>query len=131
MSRLKKTVAHILVCNHKHCLKRGARDSIKELRNALREHDLRRYVMVSTIECLDQCSHAPVMCVYPDGVWYKEVDPATARAVVEEHLVRNRIIIRHFLHDIKEAGDNHPLSNDFDSAGTPQAKGVEQDENVE
>lgn len=129
MSRLKKTVAHILVCNHKHCLKRGARDSIKELRNTLREHELRRYVMVSTIECLDQCSHAPVMCVYPDGVWYREVDPATARAVVEEHIVRGQKISRHLLYDMKEASVNQPLPNDFASAETTQTEEVGQDEN--
>jgi len=131
MSRLKKTVAHILVCNHKHCLKNGARDSIKELRGTLREHELRRFVMVSTVECLDQCSHAPVMCVYPDGVWYKEVDSTTARAIVEEHIVRGQIINRHLLHDIKDARENHPLSNNSNSTDAPQGEYVDQDENAE
>lgn len=120
MSRLKKTVAHILVCDHKHCLKRGARASIKELRASLREHELRRHVLVSTIGCLDQCSDGPVMCVYPEGIWYREVDAVTARAIVDEHIVRGQIIDRHLLHDITEARAKHPILNNFDNNDAPQ-----------
>lgn len=125
MSRLKKTVAHILVCNHKHCLKRGARDSIKELRTSLREHELRRSVMVSTVGCLDQCSDGPVMCVYPEGIWYREVDKATARAIVEKHIVCGQVIDRHLLHDITEARAKHTVSSNFDDNDAPLDESVE------
>ncbi len=114
MPRLKNTVAHILVCNHKHCLKRGARESTKELRATLKEHGLRRAVLVTTVECLDQCSDGPVMCVYPDGVWYGEVDGECARRIVEEHLLRGHTIDRHLMHDIAQARANCPLLKEMD-----------------
>lgn len=108
MPRLKNTFAHILVCDHKHCLKRGARESMKELRTSLRENDLRRAVLVTTVECLDQCDNGPVMCVYPDGVWYGEVDGECARGIVEEHLLRGRTVDRHVLYDMLDARAGRP-----------------------
>ncbi len=116
MSRLKKTVAHVLVCNHKHCIRRGARESMKELRGCLKEHGLRRSVMVTTVECLDQCSNGPVMCVYPDGAWYGEVDEECARRIVNEHLLRGRTVDRHLLHDMAEAQTEYPIRKDGDEA---------------
>jgi (2Fe-2S) ferredoxin len=113
MSRLKRAIAHILVCDHKHCLKRGARESMKELRTTLREHELRRSVLVTTVECLDQCNDGPVVCVYPDGIWYREVDGECARRIVEEHLLHGRTIDRHVMHDMAQARAKCPLLADL------------------
>jgi len=106
MSRLNKSVAHILVCDHKHCIKRGARECIKQLRTSLREHGLRRSVVVTTVECLDECDDGPVVCVYPDGIWYRDVDENCARDIIEQHLIRNRLVSRHVMYDMAEARAN-------------------------
>lgn len=117
MPRLKNTLAHILVCSHKHCLKRGARESMKELRTALREHELRRSVLMTTVECLDQCSDGPIMCVYPDGVWYREVDGECARRIIEEHLIGGRTVDRHVMHDMAEARASNSLLKETNNPG--------------
>lgn len=94
MPRLKKITHHVLVCTHKHCLKQGGREAGKELKHALKENDLRERVLVTAVDCLDQCGEGPVVVVYPEGVWYGVVDEACARQIVERHLAGGEIVAR-------------------------------------
>ncbi len=92
MTRPEKLVAHILVCAHKNCLKQGAREVAKELKQCLRENDLKRRVMLTAVDCLDQCGDGPLAVVYPDGVWYGDLKVEDARKIVEEHIMEGRIV---------------------------------------
>jgi (2Fe-2S) ferredoxin len=102
VSKLRKISAHVLVCKHKTCLKQGAKASLKALKHALKERDLRERVMITKIDCLDQCGRGPVMVVYPDGVWYGGVDEECAREIVIEHLEKGRLVEERVLHDMRE-----------------------------
>ncbi|MGB7925469.1 MAG: (2Fe-2S) ferredoxin domain-containing protein [Pyrinomonadaceae bacterium] len=106
MPHLKKLDAHLLVCVHKTCRKQGSRLAARELKRTLKAHGLRRSVLVTKVDCLDQCGRGPVVVVYPDGVWYGKVDEASARQIVEQHIKEGRIDERNVLHDMrgKEAG---------------------------
>ena len=86
MSKLKKIRMHVLVCVHKTCRRQGAKDSLRELKRAIREEDLRGSVLITKVKGLDQCGRGPVMAVYPDGVWYGGVSADLARAIVKEHV---------------------------------------------
>ncbi len=83
MAGLKKIRRHVLVCEHKDCLKRGGKESLKELKHALKEAGARERVLITKVDCLDQCDDGPVMVVYPEGVWYGEVDGPCAREIAE------------------------------------------------
>lgn len=84
MSRLRKIIAHVLVCTHKTCRKQGGKRVAKEFKRALRERGLRRSVMLTHVKCLGQCGRGPVVGVYPAGLWYGRVDEDGARAMVEQ-----------------------------------------------
>ncbi|HYP54527.1 MAG TPA: (2Fe-2S) ferredoxin domain-containing protein [Pyrinomonadaceae bacterium] len=86
LSKLKKVTAQLLVCRHKSCSRRGGKAAVKELRRALKEHDLRERVMLTKVKCLDLCGRGPVVVVYPEGVWYGGVGEQGAREIVERHL---------------------------------------------
>ena len=101
MSRLKKLDAHLLVCAHKTCRKQGAAHAARELKRALKANDLRRSVIVTEVDCLDQCGRGPLVVVYPDGVWYGKVDAARAVEIVEQHIKAGRINERNVLHDMR------------------------------
>jgi len=90
VSGLKKIRTHVLACVHKDCEKRGGPEALKELKRALREAGRRGSVLVSKVECFDQCDDAPVMVVYPEGVWYGRVDERAAREIAETHVVKER-----------------------------------------
>jgi (2Fe-2S) ferredoxin len=44
--------------------------------------------------CLDQCEHGPTVVVYPEAVWYGNVQPEDAAEIVTEHLVGGRPVER-------------------------------------
>ena len=101
MSRLKKLDAHLLVCAHKTCRKQGAAHAARELKRALKAHDLRRSVIVTEVDCLDQCGRGPLVVVYPDGVWYGKVDAKRAVEIVEQHIKAGRVNERNVLRDMR------------------------------
>jgi NADP-reducing hydrogenase subunit HndC len=104
VSKLRKTSAHVLICRHKTCLKQGGKAAAKALKHTLKERGLRDEVMMTKINCLDQCGRGPVMVVYPDGVWYGGVDEECAREIVIEHLEKGRAVEKRVLHDMRDGG---------------------------
>ena len=54
-------------------------------------------VLVTHTGCQFPCNQAPVVSVQPDDVWYADVDPAAARAIVTGHLVGGSPIESHRL----------------------------------
>lgn len=40
-------------------------------------------VMVSSTGCLQACDHGPVVIVYPQNVWYQQVNEAAADAILD------------------------------------------------
>lgn len=106
MARLEKLTTHILVCKHKSCLKAGARNVTRELRTAIKEQGLRREVMVTDVDCLDQCARGCIVCVYPQGIWYQKVDVAAAREIIEQHIKRGKVLNQHLLHDVQRVKDS-------------------------
>jgi len=98
LAKLGKATHHVLVCAHKHCLKRGGRDVGRELKRALKELPPGRRAMITAVDCLDQCDDGPVVVVYPDGVWYGDVDERAAREIAEQHVGVGRPVERKILH---------------------------------
>ena len=103
VSGLKKVRTHVLACDHKDCLRGGGKEALRELKGALREADLRGEVLVTKVDCFDLREHAPVMVVYPDGVWYGEVDERGAREIAERHIAAGGTATRcEVLRDMRE-----------------------------
>ncbi|MGE4413276.1 MAG: NADH-quinone oxidoreductase subunit NuoF, partial [Candidatus Caldatribacteriota bacterium] len=42
------------------------------------------------------CELGPIMVVYPDGVFYQQLQPEDAREIVQEHLLKGRVVKRLF-----------------------------------
>ncbi|MFB6127336.1 MAG: ferredoxin, partial [Halolamina sp.] len=82
---------HVAVCTNQTCAAAGAPALLERLRQAVRDSadcDAR----VTRTSCLGQCGDGPNVAVYPDGVWYQNLDPADADAIVSSHLDRDRIV---------------------------------------
>lgn len=64
--------------------------SYKAAKRLLKEHDLKRRVVLSRSQCFDVCEQGPICVVEPDGVWYGACDERNLERVVRQHLVEGR-----------------------------------------
>ncbi|EGD54609.1 (2Fe-2S) ferredoxin domain-containing protein [Gordonia neofelifaecis] len=79
---------HVLVCRGPRCSANGAPETQAALTDALEAQALGDDdVLVTLTGCLFPCSQAPVVAVYPDGVWYAGLTADRVATVVEQHLV--------------------------------------------
>jgi (2Fe-2S) ferredoxin len=44
------------------------------------------------VGCLRVCQKGPLMLVYPEGVWYSNVNLANLQRIVDEHFVGGRVV---------------------------------------
>lgn len=51
-------------------------------------------VRINSAGCLDRCDKGPVLVVYPEAVWYTYVDKEDIDEIVEQHLLRGRVVER-------------------------------------
>jgi (2Fe-2S) ferredoxin len=51
-------------------------------------------VRVNQAGCMDRCEEGPVLVVYPEGVWYTYVDRDDVDEIIDEHLLRGRVVER-------------------------------------
>ena len=51
-------------------------------------------VRINKAGCMDRCDQGPVMVVYPEAVWYTYVDKEDVEEIIQEHLIKGRIVER-------------------------------------
>lgn len=85
---------HFLVCAGAGCVASGSLEFCAALEEPLRRHGLTGEVKVVETGCLGPCAIGPVAVVYPDGVFYQNLKPEDAAEIVEEHLLKGRIVER-------------------------------------
>ncbi len=86
---------HVFVCCNSRpadaprpsCTQDGKSDLHTQLQQLAKAAGLAGKVRINKSGCLDQCEHGPMVVVYPEAVWYGNVQPEDAAAIVEEHLI--------------------------------------------
>jgi NADH-quinone oxidoreductase subunit F len=85
---------HVLVCTGGGCIASGALEVSAALREQIERHGLHQEIKVIESGCLGPCAVGPVAAVYPDGVFYQNLRPDDAAEIVEEHLLKGRVVER-------------------------------------
>ncbi|MEW6197655.1 MAG: NADH-quinone oxidoreductase subunit NuoF [Planctomycetota bacterium] len=85
---------HVLVCTGGGCIASGALEVSAALRQQIERHGLADEIKVIESGCLGPCAVGPVAAVYPDGVLYQGLRPDDAPDIVEEHLLKGRVVER-------------------------------------
>jgi (2Fe-2S) ferredoxin len=64
------------------------------LKKLVKEAGLSSAIRINNAGCLDQCGHGPLVVVYPENVWYCNVQIEDADSIFHEHLVGGRPVER-------------------------------------
>jgi (2Fe-2S) ferredoxin len=100
--RLPRFERHVFVCHNfrpadaprQSCTSDGRSELHAQLQQLTKAAGLDGRVRINKSGCLDQCEHGPMVVVYPEAVWYGNVRPEDAVAIVAEHLVAGRPVER-------------------------------------
>jgi len=78
------------------CAQHGAQQAYEHCKRRVKEEGLAGVgkVRVNKAGCMNRCAGAPVAVVYPEGVWYTNVDQTDIDEIVESHLKRGVAVER-------------------------------------
>ncbi len=86
--------SHILVCGGTGCTSSGSARIVTAFEKELATAGLDKEVKVIKTGCFGLCALGPIVVVYPEGAFYSQVKPEDIPEIVEEHLLKGRIVKR-------------------------------------
>lgn len=96
--------SHVLICAGTGCTASKSGEIAEALQKQLVEHGIDKEVKIVKTGCFGLCEKGPIMVVYPEGATYSRVTVNDVPEIVEEHLVKGRIV-KHLLLGDKDAED--------------------------
>lgn len=96
--------SHVLVCGGTGCVASKSSEIMEQMQKQLAVHGIEKEIKIVKTGCFGLCEKGPIMVIYPEGATYCHVSPNDAKEIVEEHLVKGRIVKRLLLGD-KDAED--------------------------
>ena len=104
---------HILCCGGTGCTSSGSEAVIAEMEAQLKAYGLDKEFKVVKTGCFGLCALGPIMIVYPEGAFYSRVKVEDIKEIVEEHLLKGRIVKRLLYQETVE-DDNIKSLNEVD-----------------
>lgn len=86
--------SNVLVCGGTGCTSSNSLKIVERLKEQIKENGLENEVNVITTGCFGLCALGPIMVVYPEGSFYSMVKEEDIPEIVEEHLLKGRIVTR-------------------------------------
>ncbi len=88
------TRSNILVCTGTGCLAGESEKVAKNLELIVKARGYENEVNVIKTGCFGFCEKGPIVKVEPDNVFYVSVGPKDAKEIVDEHIIKGRIVER-------------------------------------
>ena len=105
---------HVLVCGGTGCTSSGSNNIIEQFEKSLAEKGLQDEIKVVRTGCFGLCALGPIVIVYPEGAFYSLVTPEDVPEIVEEHLLKGRIVKRLLYKETIVDDDNIKSLNEVD-----------------
>ncbi len=86
--------SHVLVCGGTGCTSSHSNEIIEKLESEIAAKGLQDEIKVIKTGCFGLCALGPIMIVYPEGCFYSEVTVEDVPEIVEEHLLKGRMVTR-------------------------------------
>ena len=108
--------AQVLVCGGTGCTSSGSKQLMSLFEEEIAKQGLAEEVKLVPTGCFGLCARGPVVIVYPEGTFYSFVKAEDVPEIVEEHLLKGRIVDRLVYKDVddavKEEAAKHVSLND-------------------
>ena len=96
--------SHVLICGGTGCTSSGSQTLQKAFNESIEAFGLAEEVKLVQTGCFGLCALGPIVIIYPDGTFYSRVTADDVKEIVEEHLLKGRIVERLVYRD-KEADE--------------------------
>ncbi len=86
--------SNVMICEGTGCAASQARDILAALKSEIQRHGLDGEIRVVQTGCRGFCAMGPIVMIYPDGIFYCQIKPEDVPQLVEETLLKGRIVER-------------------------------------
>ena len=86
--------SHVLICGGTGCTSSGSMKIYDKLADELKAKGLEDEIKIVKTGCFGLCALGPIMIIYPEGTFYSKVTIEDVPEIVEEHLLKGRIVDR-------------------------------------
>ncbi len=104
--------SHVLICGGTGCTSSGSANLESALEKELAAKGIQDEIKIVKTGCFGLCALGPVMIVYPEGTFYSCVQVDDIPEIVEEHLLKGRIVERLVYNDAADAASHVTSLND-------------------
>lgn len=86
--------SHVLVCGGTGCTSNNSKAIREEFEKLVKAKGLSEDVQIVTTGCFGLCAVGPIVIVYPEGAFYSEIKVEDVNEIIEEHLIKGRLVNR-------------------------------------
>ncbi len=105
--------SHVLVCCGTGCTSSKSPQIIDNMESLLADKGIENEVKVVKTGCFGLCAEGPIVAIYPEGTMYYRVEPSDVEEIVNEHLVKGRVVSRLLPKDETNSVENVNDTNFF------------------
>ncbi|MCG3166045.1 MAG: Ferredoxin, 2Fe-2S [Bacteroidia bacterium] len=92
---------HIFICTNERaagerqsCGEKHGLELVAAFKKSLLDKGLKTQVRAQRAGCLDACESGPTLVVYPEGVYYRNVQLSDVEEIIQKHIVENTPVER-------------------------------------
>ncbi|MBO0412870.1 NADH-quinone oxidoreductase subunit NuoF [Enterococcus hulanensis] len=89
----------ILVCAGTGCISSKSGEFVEALKVELAKNKLTDKVNIVKTGCFGLCAQGPIVIIYPEAVFYHQVQAKHAKKIVSDHLVNGKLVEKLLYHD--------------------------------
>jgi (2Fe-2S) ferredoxin len=97
-----KLTSHVFVCTNERppgsargcCKDKKSEQLLQQFKEALAKAGIKKEIRAQKAGCLDVCEFGPAIVIYPDNIWYGNVQPEDIDEIINSHLLNNKPIER-------------------------------------
>jgi len=89
-----ETRTTIMVCGGTGCLAGESEKVKRNLELILKARGYEKEVSIIKTGCFGFCGQGPIVKIEPDNVFYVRVDPKDAKDIIDEHIIKGRVVER-------------------------------------